>query len=131
MYTLNRTSYSEDGVFGLLISDSGQTFYTLEHSYKQADNSFKPKLSLGTYTCQRHAPNRLPYETFEVMNVPDFMGNSVTGILLHIGNYNKDSDGCILVGTGQAEAMITNSREAFKEFMDSLEGTDSFELIIK
>ena len=131
MYTLNRTSYSEDGVFGLLISDDGQTFYTLEHSYKQADGSYKPKVALGTYICQRHAPNRLPYETFEVTNVPDFMDNSVTGILLHIGNYNKDSDGCILLGKGQTASMITHSKEAFEEFMSSLEGTNDFQLIIK
>lgn len=131
MLTLNRTSKSPDGVFGLMISEEGRAYFTLEHAYVQSDGSIEPKVALGTYICSRHAPNRLPYDTFELNGVPDFMGSPVSGILIHIGNYNQNSDGCIMLGTGQTDAMITNSKEAFDDFMSSLEGIDSFELTIK
>ena len=130
-FTVNRTSFSSEGVFGVLIGDNGDTYYTLEHAYQQPDNSYAPKVATGIYTCVRHAPNRLPYATFEVTGVPDFMGQPVTGILLHIGNYNKDSEGCFLLGLAQSQNMVTNSEEAFNKFMTSLEGTDSFELTVK
>jgi hypothetical protein len=69
--------------------------------------------------------------TFEVEDVPDFMGQPVDGILIHIGNYNQDSIGCILLGEAQTDNMITNSKEAFTQFMSTLEGIDSFQLIVK
>lgn len=131
MFTLNRTSKSPDGVFGLMISDIGKTYFTLEHAYIQTEGSIEPKIALGVYTCLRHPPNRLPYVTFEVTGVPNFMGQPVDGILIHIGNYQKDSIGCILLGTGQTDTMVAHSKEAFDDFMSSLEGIDSFELTIK
>lgn len=131
MYTLNRFSFSESGILGIMLDEYGTVYNTLEHAYLQPNGSYSPKIAVGTYTCQRHAPNRLPYETFEVTNVPPFMGQDVTGILIHIGNYNQDSIGCILLGKSHTDTMITNSKEAFQEFMLSLEGTDSFELTIK
>lgn len=132
MYTFNRTSISQEGAFGLMIGDiMGDTYYTLEHVYQQPNGSWLPKVPVGIYTCNRHPPIRLPYETFELENTPDFMGQPVNGILIHIGNYLKDSEGCILIGKGQTENMITNSKEAFDEFMKTLEGINSFDLTIK
>lgn len=130
-FTLNRISLSEQGVFGVMIGEDTSSYHTLEHSFQQQDGNFAPKVAIGTYNCIRHAPNRLPYETFEIANVPDFMGEPVTGILIHIGNYNKDSDGCILIGKSQVDSMVTNSKEAFGEFMNSLKDVSSFELTIK
>ena len=122
-----------DGVFGMMCrADTGeQIAVTLEHAYVMADNSWGAKVAAGTYVCQRHPPNRLPYETFELQNVPDFQGQPVTGILIHVGNYNRDSEGCILVGESCSAAMILSSTSAFNSFMGLQQGVDSFTLTIE
>lgn len=99
------------------------------------DGKPTPKVAAGVYTCVRHAPNRLPYVTFELQGVPDFQGNPVTGILIHIGNFNKDSDGCILLGAVLYAItepwMIRSSTPTFNKFMALQSSVDSFTLTIK
>ncbi|CAM6004808.1 unnamed protein product [Sphagnum balticum] len=127
-FVLTRTRFCADGIFGeLKTADGGFVAYTLEHSY---DN--KPKLVNGIYTCKR-GPHRLhgmtqDFTTFEVMGVPNFNGVPVTGILFHWGNYDKDSEGCILMGSSETPTMIGNSRQTWSDFMNSLNGVDNFEL---
>jgi len=124
--TLKRNKWTLDGIFGMLYDENNkQIAVTLEHSY-----NCMPKVAAGTYTCVRHAPNRLPYATFELQNVPDFKGSIVTGILIHIGNYNHDSDGCILLGSERNGDMIMHSKKTFEAFMDLKKDVDSFILTI-
>lgn len=125
---LIRREFREDGIFSELKDEKGNILaQCLEHSYNK-----QPKLPFGSYKCRRgiHKLHDLkPFETFEVCGVT---GHS--GILIHIGNYNKDSDGCILVGGGIAHSstgqMITASKQTFKEIMDLLEGQNSFTLVV-
>ena len=42
------------------------------------------------------------------------------GILIHIGNYAKDSCGCILVGKNQVKGAVVNSTEWFWKLYDKL-----------
>lgn len=37
------------------------------------------------------------------------------GILIHAGNTDKDTSGCLLVGVNKARGQVLNSRETFKE----------------
>ena len=134
---LNRVVSEADGIRGQLSSNDGSFIAnTLEHAYTEGE-VFLPKVAEGTYKCMRHAPNRLPYETFELQNVPDFQGKPVTGILLHIGNYNQDSDGCILVGSAMAkdgvteQAMLLGSKIAFETLMKLQTGVNEFTLVVK
>lgn len=118
------------GVFGTLSLNNEVLCYTGEHNYDG-----KPKLSAGTYTCQRGmhqlASMREPFETFEVLGV---IGH--TGILFHIGNFPQiDSEGCILVGEALASYkvtgnMLTNSRTEFALLMQTLAGVDTFTLTV-
>lgn len=118
-----------DGILGVLDDDEGhQLAVTLEHSYNG-----KPKLPAGTYTCQR-GPHRLhgmkdSFDTFEVLNVPGH-----TGILFHWGNYNGDSEGCVLLGRVSCDSpkgcMVTSSRATFARWMMDLEGVQSFTLVV-
>lgn len=130
---LKRTDYLAEGIFGELTDSNGNTLaVTLEHSYDSGDgpSCYIPKLSRGIYTCVRHAPNRLPYYTFEVQNVPNFQRKPVTGILIHIGNYNSDSDGCVLLGDERNGDMIMNSKATFQKFMDLQVGVEEFTLTV-
>ena len=136
--TLTNLEYRADGIFGEMTDEIGSfVCATLQHAYDSGlgNGTFVPKVAAGTYICRRHAPNRLAYETFELQNVPDFQGTPVTGILIHKGNYDKDSEGCILIGADiskQTDAwMITSSAPTFNQFMKRQTNIHEFTLTIK
>lgn len=129
---LVRELYREDGIFSRLQDDKGNVlFQCLERSY---DNL--PKVKKGVYTCKR-GPHRLhgmkdSFDTFEIEGVKGH-----DNILFHWGNYNRDSEGCVLVGekrvlslpkVANSTLMVTNSKASFAKFMKMLEGLDTFQL---
>lgn len=127
---LTRNKFCSDGVFGELHTMSGQFIaVTLEHSYDDV-----PKLPPGSYVCERgqhklHGMEK-SFEAFEVKDVP---GHS--GILFHVGNYNENSDGCILLGKGLGKKlsggmMIMDSQKTFDAFM-ALQKDFTFNLIVE
>jgi|ERR1035437_3433898 hypothetical protein len=121
---LRRTVFDINGIFGEL-TGYGCHFYTLEHSYNN-----QPKLPPGKYSCVRgihKLHDGIPFEAFQVMDVPGH-----EGILLHKGNYNSDSDGCVLIGKGLdlSKNMITESKDAFDELMLLQSSFDSFTLTV-
>jgi Family of unknown function (DUF5675) len=131
---LTRNKYGQDGILGVLESDIGtEIAVTLEHAYLQDDGSFAPKIPAGVYICKRgmhtleHHPK--PFEAFELQDVPGH-----TNILIHVGNYNRDSEGCILLGAAVAkqpngDVMITASSQAFAALM-VLNDVDEFTLTV-
>lgn len=134
---LTHDEFAQDGVFGRLVTEiDDELAVTLEHVYLHPEgNVVSNKIPVGSYECVRgqHLLHGMPqsFTTFEVMGVPGH-----TGILFHWGNYNKDSDGCILLGQSIAlqpngERMITNSRATFEKFMELQAGVDSFQLTVK
>jgi hypothetical protein len=147
--TLTRLHYLESGIFGRL-NIGEATFYTLEHAYAVTDpndiTTYVPKVQPRTYNCVRvEATKEIPYECFELQDVPNFQDQLVIGIKIHIGNFNKDSKGCICIGKElslksdspmrptQASLdidMISQSAQGFKEFMSILANQESFELIV-
>lgn len=133
---LNRTDFREDGIFGQLLDEAdGEVAVTLEHSYDSGlgDGSYAPKLPPGTYQCvrgQHQLHSGPPFITFEITNVPGH-----TNILLHVGNYNEDSEGCVLLGRrvlddGMGKRMITSSRNTFNKFMDLQNNCNEFTLTV-
>jgi hypothetical protein len=135
--TLKRDQYRKDGIYGRLLNDKDeQVAVTLEHAYDPNDEgSFAPKVPQGTYTCQRGqhqlAGMSAPFTTFEITGVPGH-----TGILFHRGNYNSDSEGCVLLGRDIATSnldgtqMLTLSAITFTSFMCMLNGVDQFTLTV-
>jgi len=85
----------------------------------------------GVYTAKRYSSKNYK-NTFEVENVP-----GRTYILIHIGNFKSDSEGCILVGEAfnhidkVAGVDIGSSTHAFNEFLKLTEKLDAFQLIIR
>lgn len=141
---LQRASKEPDGIFGTLASeDSGFNCVTLEHAYDagSGDGSYTAKLAAGSYTCLRglHILEGMTkqFETFQVLGVPIFQGKPVTNILLHVGNFQEDSHGCILLGRRIAPRdlpetgnMITSSKNTFLAFMDLQKDVASFILTV-
>lgn len=132
---LKRTAYRPDGIFGVLEDEGGARIaVTLEHAYISGPYSLcLSKIPAGTYTCVRgqHQLHSGPIQTFEVTGVPHH-----SGILFHIGNYNTDSDGCILLGEEMQVAdngmhFINLSRKTWTNFMDLQDGLQSFILVVE
>lgn len=131
---LKRVAFRKDGIFSNLLDDQGTILFpTLEHSYLDNSAHYFPKIPDGSFECIR-GPHRLEgmtndFETFEITGV---IGH--TNILFHVGNFNDDSEGCVLVGTSIVKApylwTISNSRIAFDKFMDLQNGLDNFQLAV-
>ncbi len=127
--SLVRLQFREDGIFGSLREPNGDELaVTLEHAYFDGAD-YCPKLPDGNYLCRRRFSPKFKIELFEILNVPqhDF-------IEFHVGNYNRDSDGCVLVGrtiipVGNIQA-ISASRFTFEDLMDFLDGINEFNLVV-
>lgn len=134
---LIRTEYRPDGIFGELRDWNGNIVAkTLEHSYPlDGEGGYYPKIPVGTYKCVR-GEHRLmgmahQFETFEITNVPGH-----TDILFHQGNFNSDSEGCVLLGksvirSSSNKQMITDSHTTFEEFMALEAAIDQFTLTVQ
>jgi hypothetical protein len=145
---LVRRKWGKDGVFGELMDRDTDLFLcTLEHAYEVAGTgSYQSKLSPGRYRCFRRFSNHFQAETFEVEGVKwnESFGEAFGieegpdhfAILFHVGNYNDESAGCILLGKQLGNKagggfMLMNSKGAFQEFMDSLKGHQEFWLTVE
>lgn len=61
-----------------------------------------------------------------LINVPAF-----DGVLIHIGNTERDSAGCILVGENKAKGKVLNSTETFHKLYDVLKKATSIYITIE
>lgn len=133
---LHNTLFRDDGIFGSLKDESNNEIaVTLQHAYDSGlgDGTYVPKVSPGTYICVKGS-HRLEhmlthFTTFEITGVKGH-----TNILFHVGNYNRDSDGCVLLGEytmdSGKERIVTHSRVTFDRFMNLLKDLNQFTLIV-
>jgi hypothetical protein len=130
----HRTQYRPDGIFSEVTDADGPVMVALEHAYQDDQGNYEPKIPPGVYDCVRGmhqlADMDAPFETFEITGVAGH-----TGLLFHAGNFDKDSEGCMLCGEAIADdedgEMVTNSRAAFEKFMALQDGVDSFQLEVR
>ena len=61
-----------------------------------------------------------------LLNVPGY-----EGVLIHIGNSDKDTEGCILVGENKSVGKVLNSTSTFKKLYTILKTADSIKLTIE
>ena len=133
--TLTRKEKRSDGIFSDLKDADGNVIAEcLEHAYDDGNGGWEPKIIDGTHPCVR-GPHRLhgmteDFVTFEITGIP---GHS--DLLFHWGNYNRDSEGCILVGqkiaVNEDGQMVTNSRVTWQKLMDLQDGVDTFSLTVE
>ncbi len=115
-------------IIGFFLFDGLPQFITLEEDLIGKEDP----IPVGVYTC-RKTYNRKTLgglyieETFEVMNVP---GRS--GILIHVGNSEKDTSGCILLGLGlESDSFISQSGPAFSRFLKLFKNINEFKLTVR
>lgn len=70
-----------------------------------------PKYSLKPWYVKNCNKAKLP----RLENVPGF-----SGVLIHVGNTEKDSAGCILTGVNDTPGMVTKSKETFLKLYNKL-----------
>lgn len=70
----------------------------------------------GRYRVVINHSNRFNRLLPQLLNVPGF-----EGIRIHPGNTEKDTEGCILVGTQRSGASVINSRVAFNELFEDIQ----------
>ncbi len=115
---LKRIGQSSAGTFGVLLTGDVPFALTLE-----------PALPIppGVYDCKRDFYHAGGYETFEITDIPNR-----SRILFHKGNLPEHTRGCVLVGEefgllDNRPAILASGR-GFAEFMEKLEGKQSFRL---
>lgn len=124
---LIRDTFTDKSTLGKLYLNGEFYGHTLELAWKdnQKRASCIPK---GVYEVKkRHTEkSKYKYEHLHILDVPDR-----ELILMHIGNYPKNSKGCILVGNTRALNFVGESRKAFYKLMYDLGSFEEIELIIK
>ncbi len=136
--TLKRVLFTDDGAPGVLMSGSKPLCLTLEEDWRSNAKGISC-IPEGSYLCKlsEHPKHGM---TYEVQDVP---GRS--SILIHSGNTEADTEGCILLGkefgtmrakddqSGQEEEQLAvlRSKEAFTEFMAFTRGATTFVLHVK
>ena len=126
MFTLKRVAVLPDGARGVLLCRDIPFAVTMERTYDDLHRAVK--IPPGMYNCTRSRYFRGGYDTFEI-HVP---GHS--RILFHKGNWETDSEGCVLIGESFArlkdKEAIADSSGGFGEFMALAQGVDSFSLTV-
>ena len=104
-----RITFTTLSTQGLLAIDGVNTFTTLEPA-SNADT--KEPIASGTYHVIKQLSPRFQKMTPHLQNVPDH-----TFIEMHVGNYPRDTHGCILLGETRSPDFIGSSQVAFDRFM--------------
>jgi hypothetical protein len=136
---LLRTERTADGTFGLLTCGP-LTLHTCEDDWRD-NQPAESCIPAGAYHLHRTIYRKHGYETFEVTVVP---GRS--RILIHPGNTEEDTQGCLLVGLRRGwlavpdeddpahpvvrKRAVVASGEAFRRLMAELAVVDEAELTI-
>ncbi len=111
-FLLTRTESGPDGTLGALTRDGAFVCHTLE---PDEDRSQHPAIPLGTYKIVVSYSTRFRRMLPLVLNVPGRLG-----IRIHSGNFEHDTDGCILLGMGRTGQVLTDSRTACEVFQSAI-----------
>ena len=124
-FDLVRVSIAEAGAFGVLLQAGIPFVVTLERTFERRRVVIPP----GEWRCRRTVFRKRGYPTYEVL-VPDH-----ERVLIHIGNLEEDSTGCVLLGMEfgelQGRPAVLLSRLAFREFMRRAQARPELRLRVK
>ena len=132
------------GKFKVFDENGDLTFqcFSLQEDTAGLESGKDLRIPQGIYKLKRHPHSRFEatlrkitgYEKDEMLNVYNDLVPYERHILIHWGNTDKDTQGCILLGeTKTSDESIGGSRAACKEFYNLMRGVnlDMVELIVK
>lgn len=109
---LVREAYTKDSTIGKLYVDGVFTCYTLEDAVRDKKIKNVTAIPAGKYKVIIDFSNRFKQLMPLLLNVPNYQG-----VRIHPGNYSKDTEGCILVGSTKGINFIGNSRTAYTSLL--------------
>jgi hypothetical protein len=124
--TVRRFFSNSEATCSLVEVDSKFVCFGLEDEYREVKLKGETRIPAGTYKVTLrtsggfHQKYSKKFSEFHegmlwVRNVPNF-----EYILIHIGNFERDTEGCLLVGeqcvTSEEEIHILSSTKAYKKF---------------
>src|SRR5262245_46850089 len=104
---LQRTTFTSRSTVGQLFVNGSFECFTLEDVTRPVKIPGMTAIPEGVYVVSVSFSERFKRPLPEVHNVPNF-----TGIRIHPGNTDADTEGCILVGQTRSTDFIGNSRAA-------------------
>lgn len=128
---LVRDEFTNKSTTGQLFINNVFFCYTLEDTDRKAETYPNEKvygrtaIPRGTYKVVVNMSPKFRRLYPRLLDVPGFQG-----ILIHEGNTDIDTDGCILVGMSRSLDRVNNSVVALGQLMTELEGKEDIEITI-
>jgi len=123
---VDRFTSDDDSTISRVMVDGNFICFGLEDEYREEKVSKQTRIPAGTYRVTLRTAGS--HHSRYIKKFPDFHKGMLhiravpnfKWILIHIGNTEKDTDGCLLVGseaiTEPGDMQITNSTAAYKRF---------------
>lgn len=124
--TLIREPSTARSTPGKLLVDGVFECFTLEDIVRPKKIPGETAIPAGTYKVIINMSNRFKRLLPLLLNVPGF-----EGVRIHTGNTDKDTEGCILVGTTRSTDFVGNSRVAFGSLFPRMQAASSITIAIK
>ena len=112
---IDRTWYSGKSTIGKMYVDGKFECYTLEDPVRPAKIDGETAIPAGVYEVVINHSPKYKRQMPRLKDVPGF-----TGILIHWGNYPKDTMGCLLVGETRDVDYVGRSKKAFNALFKKL-----------
>ena len=117
LLTVNRRWYTDKSTIGELLVNNDFFCFTLEDVVREPGVKIPGQTAIpaGHYKVVYDYSPKHQHNLPHILDVPMF-----TRILIHPGNTNVDTEGCILVGLHREADRITESRKAFDQLLPVL-----------
>lgn len=113
---LVREIFNENSTIGKLYLDGTFECYTLEDKVREEKIPGKTAIPYGSYRIVIDFSNRFKKLMPHLLDVPGF-----TGVRIHAGNTENDTEGCILLGKETDSKSISSSKDAVNAFLGKLD----------
>ena len=113
---LIRYGFYEDRTIGAIFIDGKFICYTLEDKVRDKKIYGETAIPKGQYKIIVNYSNHFKRDMPLLLDVANY-----SGVRLHIGNFPKDTSGCILVAKGlNSNNDLHNSRDAYNELFEKI-----------